>query len=334
MVGAIVVPGSDGSSWPSAGCSAAASATSAPRSPTGRPSSTSRVWSTTGSWTGVGHPGPDPGEQRRQVGDRVVADPGHRGVAGLAERDQPDRAGALLADRERRAPPGRRRSAQPGTAALVDRHRRPDVGPLLQQPAHADVRAAVLLVGDRDEPQVAPRPEALPRQRRHRDRPRRDLVLHVDGAAAPAASRRRRRPPRRAGASTPGRRRGPRRCGRRRPATARRGRSPGSAPPGWPATAPAPPAPPPRRRRPGGRAAARRPASRCPRCRGWSCRAGSARGSARRPRRRWRLRRSRPTRYDPEPGISVSGTWWTWSATYDDTHASPSASARSRLASS
>ena len=44
-------------------------------------------------------------------------------------------------------------------------------------------RAAVLLVGDRDEPQVAAGAEALPRELGHRDRSGRHLVLHVDRAA-------------------------------------------------------------------------------------------------------------------------------------------------------
>ncbi len=180
----MVVPGRAGSSWTSAGCSAAASAMSAARSPTGRPSSTSRVCSTKGSRTRSGMPEPILVRQLGQVRHRVVAHLGHRRVAGLAERHQPHRAGALLADAEgQHGPPVDQ--LQPLAGALVDRHRRPDVGPLLEQPTHADVGAAVLLVGDREEPQVAAGPEALPGQRRHRDRPGRDLVLHVDGAAAP-----------------------------------------------------------------------------------------------------------------------------------------------------
>jgi hypothetical protein len=71
-----------------------------------------------------------------------------------------------------------------GRRAFVDRHRRPDVGSLLEQPAHPDVRDPVLLVGDGHEPQVAARAEALAREVGHRDRPGRDLVLHVDRAPA------------------------------------------------------------------------------------------------------------------------------------------------------
>jgi hypothetical protein len=66
--------------------------------------------------------------------------------------------------------------------------RRPDVRPLLEQPAHPDVGEPVLLVGHRDEPQVATRPEAAARELGHRDGPGGHLVLHVDGAAAPEPS--------------------------------------------------------------------------------------------------------------------------------------------------
>ncbi len=124
-----------------------------------------------------------PADQLGEHGHRVAAQGRHRCVAGLAQRDQVDRERPLLADRE-----GQRRTAvaegEALAAALVDRHRRPDVGPVLEQPAHADVGGAVLLVGDRDEPQVAARPEPLPGQLRHRDGPGRDLVLHVDRAPA------------------------------------------------------------------------------------------------------------------------------------------------------
>jgi hypothetical protein len=61
----------------------------------------------------------------------------------------------------------------------------PDVGALLEQPAHPDVGEPVLLVGDRQQPQVAPRAEPAPGELRHRDGAGRHLVLHVDGAAAP-----------------------------------------------------------------------------------------------------------------------------------------------------
>ena len=131
----------------------------------------------------VGHAGADPGDQVGQDRHGVVAQLGHRGVARLADRDQPNRAGAFLADGEGQRLPavGER---QPGAGALVDREVGPDVGALLEQPAHADVGPAVLLVGHRDEPQVAARPEALASQPRHRDRAGGDLVLHVDRTAA------------------------------------------------------------------------------------------------------------------------------------------------------
>ena len=55
---------------------------------------------------------------------------------------------------------------------------------LLAEPREAEA-VADLLVGRRDEEQVAGRAEALARERRDRDRARRDLALHVERAAPP-----------------------------------------------------------------------------------------------------------------------------------------------------
>ena len=97
-----------------------------------------------------------------------------------------------------RRPTGRRTSRpsderQPLAAALVDAVGGPDVGALLEQPAHADVGEAVLLVGDREEPQVAARAgsrSAPARPSRPRARPPRSSCRRRRG---PTASRRRRR---------------------------------------------------------------------------------------------------------------------------------------------
>ena len=150
------------------------------------------------------------------------------------------------------------------------------------QPAHADLLDAVLLVALRDEQQVATRPEAGARQLGQRDRPVGDLVLHVDRAAAPQVAvvvdvrrERRVRPVARVGRHDVA-------CARAGPATARR-RSPGSGRPGWRGRGRGRPARTPRRWRRGSRAGARRPASRRPA--GWRCRCGSGRASAPGPRR-------------------------------------------------
>ena len=196
----------------------------------------------------IRHAAPDAADQLGEVRHRVVADLGHRGVAGLADRHHPHRAGALLADRERQRDPavGQR---QPLPGALVDRHRGPDVGPVPEQPAHADVGDPVLLVGDRDEPQVAARPEARPGRGVPWRPPGRRPRSSCRSRPGRRGSRRRRRPPRTAGASSPGPRPAPRRCGRRTPATARPGRCRGSSPRCWRGRARGPPARPRRRRR-------------------------------------------------------------------------------------
>ena len=125
-----------------------------------------------------------PAQQLAEQGYGVVPDAGRGGVAGLADRDHAHRVGALLADADglHGAPVGQR---QPFATALVDRQVGPDVRPGLEQPAHADVGRAVLLVRHREQPQVAPRPEPRPRQLGHRHRAGRHLVLHVDRAASP-----------------------------------------------------------------------------------------------------------------------------------------------------
>ncbi len=126
---------------------------------------------------------PDPAQQLGQQRHRVAALGGHRGVRRLADRGDPRRVGALVADRDAHhgAAVG---ELQPQPVALVQREVRLDVGAVLEQPAHADVGRAVLLVGDGEQPQVTTRPEARSGQPGHRDHAGRQLVLHVHGAAA------------------------------------------------------------------------------------------------------------------------------------------------------
>ena len=131
----------------------------------------------------VGEPAPHPAQQLGQQRHRVAALLGHRGVRRLADRGDPRRVGALVADRDAHhgATVG---ELQPQPVALVQRVVRPDVGAVLEQPAHADVGRAVLLVGDGEQPQVTTRAEARAGQPGHRDHPGRELVLHVHGAPA------------------------------------------------------------------------------------------------------------------------------------------------------
>ena len=130
------------------------------------------------------HAAADPAQQLAEQRNRVVAHVRRGRVPRLADRDHPGGEGALLADAHRLHHPavGQR---QPLPTALVDREVGADVGAGLQQPPHPDVGRAVLLVGDREEPEVTPRAEARTSELGHRHGARRDLVLHVDRSAAP-----------------------------------------------------------------------------------------------------------------------------------------------------
>ncbi len=131
-----------------------------------------------------GEPAADARDQLAQVGDRVVTQRRHAAVAGLAHGGDPGGVRALLADpdADEGAAVG---ELEPLAAALVDAHVRPDVGTGTQQPVHPDLRHAVLLVGDGQEPQVPARPPARADQLLEGDRARGHLALHVQRAAAP-----------------------------------------------------------------------------------------------------------------------------------------------------
>ena len=130
-----------------------------------------------------GHAGPDPPQDLGEQRHRVVALARRRCVTCLPQRDDPHRERPAVADGQRHdhTPVGQ---LQTHALALVECEVGPDVGSLLQQPAHAHVGGAVLLVGNSEEPQVTARPEPRPRETREGHSPGCDLVLHVDGAAA------------------------------------------------------------------------------------------------------------------------------------------------------
>ena len=199
-------------------------------------------------------------------------------MAGLADGGDPHRLGALLPHRHQRddATVGQRETV---TAALVDREVGADVGPRLEQPAHADVVGAVLLVGDHQQP-AGRRPGGSPSGRA---RPRRRSAPPPRSSCrrrrARRASRPRRRPRTAGGSSRAGR--PARRRGARRTPARDRCRSPATARPGWPARGRGRRARPRGRRRAGSRAGTPRPRSRCR----WSCRSGSGRARPGAPRR-------------------------------------------------
>ena len=122
-------------------------------------------------------------DQRCCLHERVVGDSGHRGVAAAAVHGDPERRAHLLGGRAEVE--GAAAELDALAAALVDRVVDPDgVRMVLAEPLEPVVLAD-LLVGRRDEDEVARRDEALACERRDRDRARRDLVLHVERAAPP-----------------------------------------------------------------------------------------------------------------------------------------------------
>ena len=126
----------------------------------------------------------EPGEHRRELEQRVVADAGERGVPGDAARGHAEAERALLGDADGVDPAVAVGHDRP--AALVDQpvHAR-DVGPLLGQPLGAEP-AADLLVDHRDHLQLAARgPPAAAGQRGGGDDLGGGLGLHVERAAAP-----------------------------------------------------------------------------------------------------------------------------------------------------
>ena len=138
-------------------------------------------------------------DRRRQLGRRVVGDQPadglggaaedvvgagrNRGVAGAAVEAEPERGDLLLADRDRHdpAPVG---ELEHHAAALVERVVAAEVVALADQPGHPDVGGVALLVGLGDEHHVAGRTLAAAGELGEGDDPRRQLALHVGGAAA------------------------------------------------------------------------------------------------------------------------------------------------------
>ncbi len=122
-------------------------------------------------------------DQLRGLDERVVRDRRHRRVAAPPANAEHERRAHLL---------GRRREVErlpgeldPIAGALVDRVLGANgVRMLPAEPREPEVDAD-LLVGGRDEDHVALRLEALARERRHRDRARGHLALHVERAASP-----------------------------------------------------------------------------------------------------------------------------------------------------
>ena len=123
-------------------------------------------------------------QERRHLQQRVVADAGHRRVAGRAARRDREAEDALLGDAD--AVDGVAVERDDGPGALVDDVVAADlVGVRLAEPDRA-LAAARLLVGRRDDDQLAARrPPALARERHGGRDLRRRLRLHVLRAAAP-----------------------------------------------------------------------------------------------------------------------------------------------------
>ncbi|CAB4940281.1 unannotated protein [freshwater metagenome] len=126
----------------------------------------------------------DAAQEFTEQGHRVLPECRHRRVAGLAVRIDPDGAGALLAhghlDDQPTVAQGEREAA-----TLVEGEVGGDVRPLVDQPVHADLGRAVLLVGDDEQEQVAAATPARASQGGERRGPCGHLVLHVDRAASP-----------------------------------------------------------------------------------------------------------------------------------------------------
>ena len=122
-------------------------------------------------------------DQPRRLHERVVRDPGRRRVPAAAVNAQHERRAHLLRGRGEVERPLADHHAVAG--ALVERVLGANrLGMLLAEPGEPEVDAD-LLVGGRDEDQVAAGLESLPGERGHRHRARRDLALHVERAAAP-----------------------------------------------------------------------------------------------------------------------------------------------------
>ena len=121
----------------------------------------------------------------RGLDERVVRNPGHRGVPAPPVHAEEERSRHLL--RGRAQVHGTSAENDPLAAALVDRVVAADcLGMLVDEPAQTvALSLADLLVRCRDEEQVAGGPEAVPLQRCERDSGRGDVPLHVESAASP-----------------------------------------------------------------------------------------------------------------------------------------------------
>ena len=125
----------------------------------------------------------EPRDERRRLDERVVGDRRHRRVPAASVHAEDERRAHLLGGRAEVQHLAAELDAVAG--AFVDRevgtHR---VGVRFDEPLQPEA-VADLLVGGRDEDQVARAPPALARERRERDRRRGDLTFHVERAAAP-----------------------------------------------------------------------------------------------------------------------------------------------------
>jgi hypothetical protein len=125
----------------------------------------------------------EPRNQRRRLDEGVVPDRRHRRVPAAAVHAQQKRRAHLLARRaqiEHLAA-----ELDPVAGPLVEREVGADGGRvLLDEPLQAE-SVADLLVGGRDEDEVAGAPPAFACERRERDGRRGDLPLHVERSAPP-----------------------------------------------------------------------------------------------------------------------------------------------------
>ena len=123
-------------------------------------------------------------DQLREQRHRVASQRGDRGVPCLPERGHGDGQRRLLTDLQR-VDDTAVDELEADATTLVDGVVAPEVRPLLEQPGHADLLHAVLLVRLRDQQQIAARLKAGAGEVGDRHAARGELVLHVAGAATP-----------------------------------------------------------------------------------------------------------------------------------------------------
>ena len=210
IVGDTVIPSSGSISSPASGATARAAASASPAAGTS-PSNAARKPATSGISCGSAANSPSRCDERRGLDERVVGDRRHRRVAAPAAHAQDERRAHLLGGRaEVEHLPA---ELDPVAGALVEREVCANrVGVRVDEPLQPEA-VADLLVGGRDEDQVARASPALARQRRERDGRRCDLALSCRARRAPTPRRRRARR-RTAHAATRARRPARRRCAR------------------------------------------------------------------------------------------------------------------------